>query len=130
MLGLERLHESHHISVAIRHISDPQRTLPSAKHIYEQILFGEEAACAFFLFLESAVSDFIDRMVESEASVLSADLDLLNGFRLTVFVGATGFIRDLSKTQSNTIRTSALTDRFVCVVAAIAFARYMKVVLG
>lgn len=108
---------------------DIRRTLPSAKHIYDQILFGEEAACALFLHLESAVSDFIDRMVSSEDAILSANIDLLEGFRLAAFMGGTGFIRDVGKTQTNTVRTSAITDRFVSVLAAIAFVRYLSVVL-
>ncbi|KIO27519.1 hypothetical protein M407DRAFT_23208 [Tulasnella calospora MUT 4182] len=130
MLGLESLHSSHYVSVTIRTISDSTRSLPTAKHIYDQILFSEESAGALFLHLESVVSHFIDRIVDSEETILSANLDLLESFRLTLFVRASGFIRDIGKTQSNTIRTSSLTDRFISVVAAIGFARYMKVVLS
>lgn len=72
----------------------------------------------------------MDDMVASESSVLEANLDLLRGMRLACFMRATGLIRDGSKTGPNTKRMSAPSDRFVQIVAAIAFARYLKLVLG
>ncbi|KAG8902175.1 hypothetical protein FRC00_000984 [Tulasnella sp. 408] len=127
--GLEELHPQHHVITVIQEISNPLRTLPSAKHVYDELLFSEISADALFLQLESAVSNYIDEMVASEESILQADLGLLRAFRITAFVGGSGAIRDVGEYKSNRSRTSALTDRFVAVLAAIAFARYMKVVL-
>lgn len=72
----------------------------------------------------------MDQMVASEETILEGDINLLQGIRLAVFMGATGFIRDTGTTGVHTNRTSALTDRFIEIVAAVAFARYIKVVLG
>ncbi|KAG9041555.1 hypothetical protein FS837_012087 [Tulasnella sp. UAMH 9824] len=129
MSDLEELHPRHNVTQIFREISDPLRTLPSAKHIYEQLQTSEGSANALFLQLESAVSKHIDGMVASEESIFEADLDLLKALWITTFMGASGPIRDVGKVQSNTSRTLALTDRFVAVLAAIAFARYMKVAL-
>lgn len=57
-------------------------------------------------------------------------MNLLQGIRLAIFMGATGFIQDIGTTGVHTKRTSALTDWFIEIVAAVAFARYFKVVLG
>lgn len=130
MSGLEELDPEHHMTVVVQEISDPFYTLPSAKYVYDQLLVSEEAASALFLLLESAVSNHIDGMVASEESILEADLGLLKAYRITAFMRDTGFIRDVGEAKSNTLRTSALMDRFVAVLAAIAFARYMKVTLG
>ncbi|KAG8931881.1 hypothetical protein FRC01_000650 [Tulasnella sp. 417] len=129
MSGLEELHAHHHVTVIVKEISNPLQPLPSAKQVYDQLLISEDANDALFLQLESAISVYIDQMVASEESILEADLDLLKAFRIIAFVRASGWVRDLGGVGSITLRTSALTDRFVAVLAGIAFARYMKVVL-
>lgn len=129
MAGLEELHPRHHVTVVVQEISDPFQTLPSAKDVYDQLLVSEEAASVLFLLLESAVSNYIDEIVAAEGSIFDADLDLLKAFRITAFMKSTGFMRDVAHVHVDTLRTSALTDRFVAVLAAIAFARYLKVAL-
>ncbi|KAG9043289.1 hypothetical protein FS837_009775 [Tulasnella sp. UAMH 9824] len=127
--GLEKLQPHHHVITVIQEISNPLRTLPAAKHVYDELQVSEIAADTLFLQLESAVSNYIGEMVASEESILEANLDLLKALRITAFVGASGRIRDVGNVEYTRSRTSALTDRFVAVLAAIAFARYMKVVL-
>ncbi|KAG8927972.1 hypothetical protein FRC01_006642 [Tulasnella sp. 417] len=129
LLGLENLQPSHHIPTLIKEISDLQRTLPSVKAVYDQLLFSEEGTCVLLFQLESAVSKYTAEVVASEQSIFEADLDLLKAFRITAFVGTAGFLPDRAKVESNTLQSTALTDRFVSALAATAFARYLKVVL-
>lgn len=129
-LGLNTIHPSHHISKIITLVTSPETPLPSAKYIYEQSWISSDAAEALFLHIELVVSSFMDQMVASEETILEGDIDLLKGMRLAVFMGATGFIRDIGTEGVHTKRMSALTDRFVEIVAAAAFVRYFKVVLG
>lgn len=98
--------------------------------MYVQSTISPEAAEALFLHLEQTVSRFTDDIVASEDTVLEANINLLQGMRLAVFMAATGFIRDGTTKEVNTIRMSALSDRLVEIVAAVAFARYFKVILG
>lgn len=130
MCGLDNLHPFHHITTTIRIITDVSRTLPSAKTVYDGLMVSPGAANAVFVIIEHAVSEFIREMVASEENVLFAQIDLLQGYRVAAFMGATGFIRDNGRVGSATLRTGALTDRFVVVVSAIAFSRYLKTVLG
>ncbi|KAG8939672.1 hypothetical protein FRC04_006079 [Tulasnella sp. 424] len=129
-LGLNTIHPSHHISKIIALLTDPEKPLPSAKFVYVQSTISPEAAEALFLHLEQTVSRFTNDIVASEDTVLEANISLLQGMRLAVFMAATGFIRDGTTKEVNTIRTSALSDRLVEIVAAVAFARYFKVILG
>ncbi|KIO19093.1 hypothetical protein M407DRAFT_224161 [Tulasnella calospora MUT 4182] len=129
-LGLNTVKPAHHISKLISLIVDSNRPLPSAKFIHSQAPISSDAACALFLQIEAAVLRFMDEMVASEKSVLDSNLNLLQGMRLASFMSATGFIRDGGKTGSNTKRTSALSDRFVQILAAIALARYFNLLLG
>ncbi|KAG8895214.1 hypothetical protein FRC01_012499, partial [Tulasnella sp. 417] len=113
-LGLKTVHPTHHVSKFISLITDPNKPLPGAKALHHQVQISPPATTALYLHIEVAVSRFIDEM----------------GMRLSTFMGASGLFRDNGTSGSNAIRTSALTDRFVVTVAAIAFARYLKLVLG
>ncbi|KIO26170.1 hypothetical protein M407DRAFT_24503 [Tulasnella calospora MUT 4182] len=129
-LGLGTVDAAHHISKIISLITDSSQPLPSARYVYTQSGISSDAAYALFLQIEKVVSRFMDEMIASETSILSLNLDLLQGMRLACFMAGTGFIRDVGEKAVNTERTSALSDRFVQTVAAIAFARYMSLVLG
>lgn len=129
-LGLSTVEPAHHISKIISLILDSSKPLPTAKFIQTQVQISPNTASAFFLTIEAAVAQFMDEMVASEKSVLESNLNLLQGMRLASFMGAMGFIRDGGETGANTERTSALSDRFVQILAAIAFAWYLNLVLG
>ncbi|KIO24093.1 hypothetical protein M407DRAFT_26530 [Tulasnella calospora MUT 4182] len=129
-LGLNTVDPAHHISKLVSLLIDPDRPLPTARYVYTQSQISPASAGALFIHVELVLSRFIDSIVASEQSVLEQELALLQGMRLAVFMGATGFIRDDGETGPNTFRTSALQDRFVKVLAAVAFSRYFKVVLG
>ncbi|KIO28289.1 hypothetical protein M407DRAFT_22498 [Tulasnella calospora MUT 4182] len=129
-LGLTTVIPKHHISKIISLIFDASKPLPSVKFVYNQAQISAQAAGALFLQIETKLSEFMDEVVASEESILTSRLNLLQGMRLASFMGATGFIRDAGEIGANTERTSALSDRFVQIVAAVAFARYMKLVLG
>ncbi|KIO17895.1 hypothetical protein M407DRAFT_32428 [Tulasnella calospora MUT 4182] len=129
-LGLKTVDPRHHISKLVSLLVDPDRPLPTARYVYSQSQISPTSAAALFVHVELVLSQFIDSIVSSEESVLERGLGLLQGMRLAVFMGGTGFIRDNGETGPNTFRTSALQDRLVKVLAAVSFARYFKVVLG
>lgn len=129
-LGLTTVTPKHHISKLITTIFDATKPLPSAKWIYIQPQIGTEAAIALFLQIETRLSQFMDEVVASEESILTFKLNLLQGMRLASLMDGTGFIRDVAKIADHTERATALGDRFVQILAAVAFARYMKLVLG
>ncbi|KAG9041628.1 hypothetical protein FS837_011947 [Tulasnella sp. UAMH 9824] len=129
-LGLGTINSKHYISKAITLILDASRSLPTTKFIYNQPQSCDEAASAFFLKIETSLAEFMDKVVASEQTVLSSNLNLLQGMRLVNFMRATGIIRDGGETGINTKRTLAISDRFVQILAAVSFARYMKLVLG
>lgn len=129
-MGLTTVTPEHHMSKLISTIFDATKPLPSAKWIYNQAQIGTEAAFALFLQIETTLSQFMDEVVASEESILTLRLNLLQGMRLASLMDGTGFIRDVTKTGEHTERASAISDRFVQIVAAVAFARYMKLVLG
>ncbi|KAG8925065.1 hypothetical protein FRC01_010729 [Tulasnella sp. 417] len=129
-LGLTTVLSKHHVSETISLIFDPSEPLPSAKFAYHQSQFSPDATSAFFLQIETSLSNFMDEVVASEDSVLDSNLNLLQGMRMASFMRGTGFIRDVSLPSANTKRTGAISNRFVQIVAAVAFTRYMKLVLG
>ncbi|KAG8925798.1 hypothetical protein FRC01_009688 [Tulasnella sp. 417] len=129
-LDLKTVKPAHHISKAIARIMNSNEPLPSAGFIHTQVPVSPDAGNAFFLVIEAAVERFLDGMVASEQTVLESNLNLLQGMRLASYMATTGSIRDEDKRGLHTQRTSAISDRFVQIVAAIAFARYLSLVLG
>lgn len=120
----------HPVVLAVKHILNPQKTLPTAKVLNVQFGVSPEANHALFDFLDGTLTSLMRAALQSVEVFLEGDVDVMQALRLATFLGGTGFIRDLSIMSEYTARSSALVDRLNIFLASLSLVRYHHVVLG
>lgn len=80
--------------------------------------------------MEGTLIAFVQRALQSEEVFMDWNVDVMQLLRLAMFVGGSGFVRDLSVVSAHTTRTMTLADRVNVFLASMALVRYHHVVLG